>query len=251
MISAISNRGRSDAWLLETTQKENFMHTILKSRHGRTALAMIALFIAGRCAHSQNVAFHDSFEGAAVYPFWNVAQSNGSISLSTDHAYAGSHALRFAPTSGGDRNIVLSHQFPSSVKGTVSVAFYDAAPGTQTLYEQLRVSDSRNPALVASVGTMDFDSQCYEAFLGSTGPNASCGIYPQFSTSPIRRSSGWHVLTIAVGQSTVAISIDGVKVTSVPGDYQFDTISLSVSGPPWRPDTVAYFDDFQFTPFRY
>lgn len=227
------------------------MRNILESKYRRTAFAVIALLIAGRAAQSQNVGFHDSFEGSAVYPFWSVTQTNGSISLSTDHAYAGSHALNFASSSGGDRKITLSHQFPSFGKGTVSVAFYDAAPGTETLYEQLSISDSRNPALVATVGTMDFDSQCYEATLGSTGPNALCGIYPQYSTSPIKRTLGWHVLTIAVGQSNVAISIDGSVVTSVEGDYQFDTVAVSVSGPYWRPDTVAYFDDFQFIPLTY
>jgi hypothetical protein len=102
---------------------------------------------------------------------------------------------------------------------------------------------------------MDFDSQCYTAYMvtaaGTTlGPNANCGIYPQESTSPVRRTPGWHVLTIAVGATSTEIAIDG-KTVFVGPVYPFDSIRFEVSGPWWRPNTVAYIDEFSFTPLSY
>jgi hypothetical protein len=34
---------------------------------------------------------------------------------------------------------------------------------------------------------------------------------------------------------------------SISGSYTFDTVQIDVQGPVWRPDTVAYFDDFNIT----
>jgi len=198
------------------------------------------------------ISFTDSFEGVTLYPYWSLATQNGTIGTSTNFAYSGSRSLRIASRSGGDRSIVLKHNFGLLTKGVVSIAFYDAAPGEETLYEQFAVYNSKNPAVSAAVGTMDFDSECYMAGFGTDGPNALCGIYPQMSTAPVKRTAGWHVLTISYGQTTVSISIDGkVVFVSTPGNYQFDTIQISVSGPSWRPDTTAYFDNFQFTPLTY
>jgi len=46
----------------------------------------------------------------------------------------------------------------------------------------------------------------------------------------------------------VSFYIDGAPVYTTTADYSFDTITLNVSGPSWRPDTNAYFDDFTYTP---
>src|SRR5579859_2895372 len=208
-----------------------------------TCWILAALLVASPVYAAPPISFGDSFEGLKLYPFWSALQQSGSVSLSTDRAYSGSHSLKFASASGNNRNIAVKHVFGTPTKGTVSVAFYDYAPGQQTLYEQLSLSLSTNSAVYASVGTMDFDSQCYEATFGTNGgPNAVCGAYPQMSTTPIVRSAGWHILSIAFGQATASISIDGVVVYSASGNLQFDTIQLAVSGPSWRPDTVAYFD---------
>jgi hypothetical protein len=216
-------------------------------------LAMLAAVFANvaHAAVPPDVSVSDSFEGVAIYPFWTTSQDFGSISLSTDHAYSGSHALKFASSSGGNRSMALRHVFPTLAKGTVSIAFYDDAPGTETLYEQLTVSDSKNSAVSATVGTMDFDSECYEASFGASGPNAICGIYPQTTTTPVRRTPGWHVFSISFGAANVSISIDGDVVFTGSGTYDFDTIQLAVSGPSWRPNTLAYFDDFRFMPLTY
>lgn len=221
---------------------------------GRLLVLAVLAAVFANVAHAvvpPDVGVSDSFEGIAIYPFWTTSHEFGSISLSTDHAYSGSHALKFASSSGGNRGMNLRHIFPKLTKGVVSIAFYDDAPGTETLYEQLTVSDSKNSTVYASVGTMDFDSECYEASFGSGGPNAVCGIYPQTTTTPVRRTPGWHVLSISFGAANVSISIDGNVVFTASGTYDFDTIQLAVTGPSWRPNTVAYFDDFRFMPLTY
>lgn len=198
------------------------------------------------------IGFSDSFEGNAIYPYWALTREYGQIAISKDQVYSGGHSLKFSAITGGDRHLSAIHKLPAPTKGTVSIAFYDYAPGTETLYEQLTLSNSKNPADIATVGTMDFDQECYESSFGNgDGPNANCGIYPQLTTTPVKRTVGWHVLEIAFGNSYVSIAIDGAVVYSVAGNYSFDTISVAVSGPSWRPDTVAYFDDFKFTPLTY
>lgn len=87
------------------------------------------------------VDFRDRFEGVAIYPYWRLRTENGSIAISKDVAYSGSHALKFSSSSGGNREISLIHSFRLLTKGTVSIAFYDAAAGEETLYEQLAVFD--------------------------------------------------------------------------------------------------------------
>jgi hypothetical protein len=215
-------------------------------------LALAAGAVAVAHAAGPVVPFADSFEGTSVYPYWKVGQVFGTVSLSTDRAYAGSHSLKFTSASGGNRGITLTHSFGALTKGAISVAFYDVAPGQETLYEQLILTNSQNSAVSASVGTMDFDSECYEARFGpNSGPNANCGIYPQETTTPVKRAAGWHILSISFGQYNVSISIDGRPVYTIWGNYQFDTAQLSVTGPSWRPDTVAYFDDFKFIPLSF
>jgi hypothetical protein len=70
-------------------------------------------------------------------------------------------------------------------------------------------------------------------------------------TTPVRRTPGWHVFSISFGTADVSSSIDGDVVFTASGAYNFDTIQLAVSGPSWRPNTVAYFDDFRFMPLTY
>lgn len=66
----------------------------------------------------------------------------------------------------------------------------------------------------------------------------------------MKRTFGWHILTIAVGAASTEIAIDGEAVFVGPL-YWFDTIRFAVSGPSWRPNTLAYIDDFSFTPLTY
>ena len=43
--------------------------------------------------------------------------------------------------------------------------------------------------------------------------------------------------------------VDGTTVYTRAGGTPFNQVSLSMSGPTWRPAWTSYFDDFQFTPF--
>ena len=144
--------------------------------------------------------------------------------------------------------------FGTPTKGSVGVYLYDTAPGQETLYENLVLSNSSQPSLAASIGTQDFDAYCYEADFSDKagkayGQNASCGRYPQVSTTSVTRTLGWHYLNIIFRPGSVAFYIDGgPALFTVSGDYSFDTIDLKVSGPSWRPNTVAYFDSFSFVP---
>jgi hypothetical protein len=152
---------------------------------------------------------------------------------------------------GGQREMHLKHQFASPLKGDFSIWFYDVAPGQETLYEKLTLYSSQTPDS-ALIGTQDFDAFCYTAQLSTSGqnfgPNANCEIYPQVTTTNVHRTPGWHLLDINVSANGISYSIDGNQVFSTIGDYRFDIIDITVSGPDWRPNTVAYFDDFAFSP---
>jgi hypothetical protein len=203
-----------------------------------------------RGATPSSVPFGDSFEGAQIYPAWALTQQFGSVSLSNQQAYSGAHSLEFASSPGGNRQMMATYKLPTRSKGTVSVAFYDTAPGQETLYEQLEVSDSTISGHNSAVGTQDFDANCYMAYVanGTMGPNANCGIYPQLETTPVVRTPGWHILSITYGKSTATIAIDGSPVFAASVNFAFDTVQIFISGPSWRPDTVAYFDNFSFIP---
>jgi hypothetical protein len=157
--------------------------------------------------------------------------------------------LKFTSTGGGQRNISVSHQFPTPQKGVFSIWWYDVAPGQETQYEFLTLYNSATTDQ-ATIGTMDFDANCYAAFLYDSksglrqGPNQNCGMYPQVSTTNVHRTIGWHNFSISVVGNSITLSIDGNAVFMTNGAYSYDSITLSQSGPYWRPDTYSYWDDF-------
>jgi hypothetical protein len=196
--------------------------------------------------------YGDGFEGSAISSFWTPQAQFGSVALSNEQSRGGSQSVKFSSISGGQRELHLRHTSPSPAKGTFSIYFYDAAPGQETLYERFNLYNSARPNLSVSLGTQDFDALCYSAGLVdvsgvSHGPDGACGVYPQTSTTNVQRTLGWHRLEVNVATDFIALAIDGQSVFVNGGDYSFDTIDLSVSGPAWRPDTAAYFDDFGFS----
>ncbi len=217
------------------------------------ALAAIAIlnFLVVPRARAQT--YSDSFQGPAINSFWTLTQQFGTMTLSTDQTHSGTQSVKFTSTNGGQREMDLTHVFASPLKGDFSIYYYDFAPGQQTLYEHIALFNSVTHDQ-AAIGTQDFDATCYfaSAYIGSTatvlGPNAGCGSFPQASTTNVLRTAGWHLFDINVAASSVTFSIDGVQVYISSGDFSFDTVSLTVSGPYWRPDTLAYFDDFSFIP---
>jgi WD40 repeat protein len=80
--------------------------------------------------------FCDGFEGGTFDPFWNIRQVYGHPVLSSDQSHGGKHSVRFV-TESGNRRVQLMHDFKEVTKGTISVWFYDSAPGTETLYAGL------------------------------------------------------------------------------------------------------------------
>jgi hypothetical protein len=194
----------------------------------------------------------DTFEMSTIYTtYWTVTQQFGTVSLSTavNRTPGGKRSLEFSSSPGGQRNIQVSHKYASPQKGTFSVWFYDVAAGQQTQYEQISLNNSVTADL-ASVGTQDFDALCYEAQLYNynthvqQGPNQNCGQFPQISTTNVPRTVGWHNLTITIGSDSITLAIDGKAVFIGSGNYSYDSVTLSQSGPSFRPDTFSYWDNF-------
>jgi hypothetical protein len=210
---------------------------------------LVAALLCG-IVHAQT-SYGDNFESPTLNSFWAVTQQYGSVTLSRDqnHTPGGRQALKFASTGGGQRNISVSHQFALPQKGAFSIWLYDTAPGQETQYEFLTLYNSVTTDQ-ATIGTMDFDANCYAAFLYNAnsgirqGPNQNCGVYPQVSTTNVHRTAGWHNFKISVGVTSISLSIDGNAVFTTNGPYGYDSITLSQSGPYWRPDTESYWDDF-------
>lgn len=197
--------------------------------------------------------FSDGFEGSAVNSYWTPITQYGNVSFSAEQQHSGSQSLRMTSEYGGQRRIGLSHTYATPTKGKITVWFYDAAPGQETLYEYLWLQNTTTNQ-IATMGTQDFDALCYtaqfydDATQTAVGPNASCGVYPQTATTNVARTLGWHKLQIAVGDTSVTFSIDDVKIFSTQVNFSFDFVSLNTSGPYWRPNTISYFDDFTFEP---
>jgi len=214
-------------------------------------IAFLLILISLIYLSAQAQAFSDGYEGSALDPFWTVTQQFGAISLTTEQAHSGIQSAKFSSSFGGQREMHLTHNFPTAQKGTFSIYFYDVAPGQETLYEKLSLYNAISGES-ASIGTQDFDAFCYTAQMFNyntnvlQGPNANCGIFPQTSTTNVTRTPGWHKLEINVATASIWFAIDGVQVFTSQGDYSFDSVDIFVSGPFWRPNTVAYFDDFSF-----
>lgn len=209
-----------------------------------------ALTLSG-LVHAQSLL--DTFEAPTINPlFWTQTQQYGTVHLSTDQnkTFGGKQSLKFSSTTGGQREISVSHRFASPQKGTFSIWFYDVAPGQQTQYEQISLYNSITTDY-ASIGTQDFDAYCYEAQLLNEnsglqqGPNQNCGQYPQVSTTNVQRTAGWHMLSIFIGTDSITLAIDGNSVFTTSGNYAYDQVAITQSGPNWRPDTYSYWDDYE------
>jgi hypothetical protein len=225
----LAGRSPSNPWVVPVSQhtdqkikgevmnKHSFR--VIANTHGKTASRILAvLFAVSTLGHAQQPAQKDNFD------FWLLKQQYGTITLSPDqnHTPGGTQSLKFASSSGGQREMHATHSFKSHTNGNFTVWFYDVAPGQETLYEQLSLRDSVS-GWSASMGTEDFDANCYMTQLYNSntqqklGPNANCGIYPQTTTTPITRTVGWHKLYIQVGKTDITFSIDGTVVFTYVG----------------------------------
>ena len=223
---------------------------MLSTRNLKVGMIFSLVLVLSGLVHAQS-GYVDTFVASTLYSYWTVTQQYGTASLSTavNRTPGGKHSLTFASSPGGQRNIQVAHTYGSQQKGTFSVWLYDVAPGQETQYEQIVLNNSVTGDS-ASIGTQDFDAYCYEAQLYNSntqvqqGPNQNCGIYPQISTTNVPRTAGWHNLTITVGSDSVTLAIDGKAVFTASGNYSYNSVTLSQSGPYWRPDTYSYWDNF-------
>jgi hypothetical protein len=212
------------------------------------SMAVLLVLVSPAAASPIVFSYSDSFEGATFDPFWTVTQQNGTVSPSAAQAHSGLQSAAFSSTSGGgQREIHLLHNFGMPLVGEVSVYFYDAAPGQATLYEQISLQNSTDPSRFLSIGTQDFDPNCYVAFIGTPsgnlGPNGDCGFGSRLEGTSVQRTLGWHLLEISIQPGSASFSIDNVLVFSALGSFRFDTVNLFISGPS-DVTTTAYFDDF-------
>ncbi len=203
------------------------------------------MLISASTASAATITYSDNFEGSSINPFWTVSQQFGTVQLSSDVSHSATHSAKFVSSSGGQREVDLAHTFATPVTGDFSVYFYDVAPGSQTLYEDLYLLNSAHPDQNAYIGTQDFDASCYAVYIGGNGPNQPCGSFPQSTTTNVARTVGWHLLDINTGASGTSASIDGTVVYTSLSSYSYDLVKLDISGPSFRPNTVAYFDDFR------
>jgi hypothetical protein len=218
---------------------------LARASHLAALFSAIALGITAATAGP--ITYSDNFEGNTINPFWTITQQLGTVSLSTAQFHSPTHSAGFSSVGGGQRDIRLTHTFGSAVIGDVSIYYYDTAPGQETLYQFLRLTTDEGPNGQLYIGTQDFDAFCYTAAAGILGPNASCGIFPQYLTTNVPRTLGWHLLDINVQPGNVSFSIDNTQVFTTSGNYTFNTIDFGESGPGFRPANVtAYFDDFSF-----
>jgi len=93
-------------------------------------------------ASADPISVVDGFEGTQLDPYWTIySQDYGSVSLSADQSYSGQQSLKlsalqsyiFTPA----RNVYLGHHYNQLQEGSVSVWFYDTAPGQETLYSHI------------------------------------------------------------------------------------------------------------------
>jgi hypothetical protein len=181
--------------------------------------------------------YSDSFDNLN---FWNITQQQyGSVSISSAQAHSGNNSLMLSSVDGGQRWISATRSFDTLGKGKASIWFYDTAPGEERLYSSfvLRNSTVSNNTMGYdfSIGVTDSNANWYEA--GTQFENAS-------SMTSVARTSGWHNFEIELAQGFANFYIDGAKVHSTAGDFQFDKVKLQEFGPGWRPNMNAYFDDF-------
>jgi hypothetical protein len=208
----------------------------MQSLWKRTVVSGVGAFIllvAFTLAVFAQSGYFDNFEAPTFDPFWTLVQQNGTIQLSTDQSYSGTQSVKMSsPSGGGQRNIWLTHTFPQTTKGTLSVWWYDTLGN---LYSGLYAFNSIT-GYQTSVGVYDNSLPLYVWTAGT----------PNYTTVP--RTLGWHKLMIQFTPTGINFLIDDVLVGTANGDFSFDSVLLLLSGPSYDPAATFYFDDFTFAP---
>src|SRR5689334_17125159 len=88
--------------------------------------------------------YTDDFDQATINSAWTLTTQYGSVALSAEQAHSGSQSVKLSSTAGGQREIHVTRNFASPIKGTASIWFYDTAPGQATLYSRFVLSAADN-----------------------------------------------------------------------------------------------------------
>lgn len=203
----------------------------------------IGIALAALCLPSflgaEAINYSDGFEGSTLSGFWTETEQFGTISLSADQAKTGTQSLRIASIGGGQREMYLRHDFSGPMKGSASVWFFDSNPGSETLYQHFTLGGWGGIV----IGVDDYESVCYKA-TGATGTNCAYNNYPESGNTTQLRALGWHLFAAEVTANSITLSIDDQVVLQKQGDFSFNFVTLQMTGPGWRPDTVGFWDDF-------
>ena len=200
------------------------------------AILLLIATLGGTQSVQGQLRFSDTFE---LKRFWSVFEQYGSVGLSSDVSRSGTMSLKLSSESGGQRYIWVEHTFATPWRGTLSVWFYDTAPGSETLYVGLFANYS-DPNGGFAVNVADWNSSHY--VWGGPGVGES--------PTSVPRTIGWHEFKLRVATEGFDAFIDGILVGSIPGNFDFRDVRLQLSGPIWRPNATFYFDDFTFAPTK-
>ncbi|HKV40632.1 MAG TPA: WD40 repeat domain-containing protein, partial [Blastocatellia bacterium] len=152
--------------------------------------------------------FRDNFESAVLDSFWRVLQQYGTAELSSEQSHQGHQSLKLSPRRGGSYEIAVSHHFDQVNKGTVSVWFYDAAPGTETLYAKMVLYN--NNVMVYSCAALSPDARMLAT--GRLDDNS-------VTVSDLRTGRELATLRGHAGQVTsLAFSPDGKRLITASDD---------------------------------
>ncbi len=176
-----------------------------------------------------SVTFNDNFEGGSINSFWTIIEEFGNAELSSDVAVSGSQSLKLSSFDGGNKNIFANHSFSESLRGSISVWFYDTTVGQYANGSLMQTVDrTTSPAKTNYLGAPDIGDYYYAG--------------NEFSS--YRRSIGWHLFELDIDNGTKNY-IDGDLVLFNTELNQFDFVSLYTQGMSWQPNATYYFDDFQ------
>lgn len=78
------------------------------------------------------------------------------------------------------------------------------------------------------IGVADHDPDRYRV------PSSGSPALPPGGRTDVPRTLGWHKFQLQYEDRGLRMLIDDRQVAHVPGDYGFDEVQLSVSGPAWR-----------------
>jgi hypothetical protein len=201
--------------------------TVLSSR-----LISVALFVSAAASPlAMGGTITDGFEGASISPIW-TALGPGTETLTSAVAHSGNQSVLLQVSASFPWNADLSHDFGSSVFGSVSV-FLERPAGPSSSAGELDIFDDIGRNAVIE----QLSDGSYIARINS-GPSELD--FPFSSSSP----NAWHQLEIDTGSSGIVMKFDGTIVGTAPSFTSFRSVELDNHG---GPSGSAFFDDFSAT----